>query len=427
MAVYAHRRDTGGTLNVARNVRSTQLETRTARLKLKLRKKPYMVRVAPGVRLGYRRNSVTGTWSVIAADGKSGNWIKKFGVADDQEEANGEQILTFWQAQERARKLARGGKNADLDDDVGRPITVGGALDAYQADLIARGGDVHNVMRVRGHLSDTLNAKTVALLTARELRRFRDNLLAKKLRPSSVNRISTALRAALNLAAAQDQRINNQTAWRVGLTTIFDAAQARNVILSDQVIRNIITAAFGVGSELGLLVETAAVTGARVSQIANLRVLDLQPDRPDPRLMMPSSRKGRSQKKLTHVPVPIPASVAEKLKRASKGKATDAPLLTKRSGERWKQSDHSRLFRRVVLGAALDPSEVTLYALRHSSIVRDLLANVPVRIVATKHDTSILMIERNYSKFIADHADFLSRRALLDPSTPSGDNVISLR
>ena len=69
---------------MARNVRSAQLETRTARLKLKLRKKPYMVRVAPGVRLGYRRNSVTGTWSVIAADGKSGNWIKKFGVADDQ-------------------------------------------------------------------------------------------------------------------------------------------------------------------------------------------------------------------------------------------------------------------------------------------------------------------------------------------------------
>jgi integrase len=414
---------------VARNVRSAQLETRTARLKLKLRKKPYMVRVAPGVRLGYRRNAVTGTWSAIAADGKSGNWVKKFGLADDHEEANGEQVLTFWQAQEWARKLARRGKNGDHEDDAGRPITVREALDVYQADLTARGGDVHNVTRVCRHLSNTLSAKTVALLTARELRRFRDNLLAKKLRPSSVNRISNALRAALNLAAAQDQRINNQTAWRVGLATIFDAAQARNVILPDRVIRDIITAAFGVGSELGLLVETAAVTGARVSQIANLRVADLQADRPDPRLMMPSSRKGRSQKKVTHVPVPIPASLAEKLNRATKGKATDAPLLAKPSGERWKQSDHSRLFRRVVLGAALDPSELTLYALRHSSIVRDLLANVPVRIVATKHDTSIPMIERNYSKYIADHADVLSRRAMLDPSTPSGPNasVVPLR
>jgi integrase len=411
---------------MARNIRSTQLETCTARLKLEIRKKPYAVRVAPGVRLGYRRNAAAGTWSVIAADGRSGNWVKRFGLADDHEEANGEQVLTFWQAQERARKLARGGRTAEQEDDPGRPATVSDALHAYQADLIVRGGDVHNVARLRGHLSQTLNAKTVALLTARELRRFRDSLLGKNLRTSSVNRISNALRAALNLAAAHDQRINNHTAWRIGLAAIFDAAEARNVILSDPVIRSIITAAFGIGSELGLLVEVAAVTGARVSQIANLRVGDLQADRLDPRLMMPSSRKGRGQKKVTHVPVPIPTSVAARLKRTSEGKATEAPLLTKPSGERWKQSDHSRLFRRAVLNAALDPSEITLYALRHSSIVRDLLANVPVRIVATKHDTSIPMIERNYSKYIADHADLLSRRAMLDPNGPSGENVISI-
>lgn len=264
--------------------------------------------------------------------------------------------------------MARGGKNSDHEEDIGRPVTLREALDAYQADLIARNGDIHNVARVRGHLPNTLSAKTVALLNARELRRFRDNLLAKKLRGSSVNRISNALRAALNLAAAQDQRINNHTAWRIGLASIFDAAQGRNVILSDQVICDIVIAAFDIGDELGLLVETAAVTGARVSQIANLRVADLQADRPDPRLMMPSSRKGRGQKKVTHVPVPIPASVAEKLKRTSESKATDAPLLTKPSGERWKQSDHSRLFRRVVSRAALDPGEITFYALRHSSM-----------------------------------------------------------
>jgi hypothetical protein len=78
----------------------------------------------------------------------------------------------------------------------------------------------------------------------------------------------------------------------------------------------------------------------------------------------------------------------------------------------------------VVLCAGLDPSEVTIYALRHSSIARDLLANVPVRIVAVKHDTSIPMIERNYSKYIADHADILSRRAMLDASISFGENVL---
>jgi hypothetical protein len=63
-----------------------------------------------------------------------------------------------------------------------------------------------------------------------------------------------------------------------------------------------------------------------------------------------------------------------------------------------------------------NPATVTLYALRHTSIVRQLLANVPVRVVAALHDTSVVMIERNYSKYIADHADELARAALPAPS-----------
>ena len=43
------------------------------------------------------------------------------------------------------------------------------------------------------------------------------------------------------------------------------------------------------------------------------------------------------------------------------------------------------------------------------------------------HDTSVVQIERTYSAHISDHADAISRRALLDPSTPAGDNVTVLR
>lgn len=78
--------------------------------------------------------------------------------------------------------------------------------------------------------------------------------------------------------------------------------------------------------------------------------------------------------------------------------------------------------------AGLDPSKVTLYALRHSSIVRQLLAGVPTRVVAAHHDTSIVMLERTYSKFIGEHSDALTRRALLDlgKRAPAG-NVVSLK
>jgi len=39
-----------------------------------------------------------------------------------------------------------------------------------------------------------------------------------------------------------------------------------------------------------------------------------------------------------------------------------------------------------------------MYALRHSSIVRMLLQNIPIRFVASLHNTSVAMIEKTYSK-----------------------------
>jgi hypothetical protein len=75
-----------------------------------------------------------------------------------------------------------------------------------------------------------------------------------------------------------------------------------------------------------------------------------------------------------------------------------------------------------VIGAAgLDPDEVTLYALRHSSIV-------PIRIVATLHDTSVKMIELTYSRYIASHSDEIARRALLETNSqaPAAANVVPL-
>jgi hypothetical protein len=143
--------------------------------------------------------------------------------------------------------------------------------------------------------------------------------------------------------------------------------------------------------------------------------------------MMPASRKGKGVKKVTHRPVPISAGLAVRLAASVEGRAPTAPLLVKTSGEPWKKSDHSRPFARVVKRAGLDPGEVTLYALRHSSIVRQLLAGVPIRVVAVNHDTSVVMIERTYSRYISDHADALARIALLDTTPTVAESVVPLR
>src|SRR5262249_23326120 len=114
----------------------------------------------------------------------------------------------------------------------------------------------------------------------------------------------------------------------------------------------------------------------------------------------------------------------------AQGRAGDAPLLLRANGDRWghgRRRHHRDDFRAVIEAAGLDPDEVTLYALRHSSIVRQLLANVPIRIVATLHDTSVKMIERPYSRHIASHGDDIARRALLETAEPpTADNVVPL-
>jgi integrase len=111
---------------------------------------------------------------------------------------------------------------------------------------------------------------------------------------------------------------------------------------------------------------------------------------------------------------PITANLAARLRKSVGDRPATAPLLLKPSGEPWKKSDQLRPFRRAAIRAGLDPHEVTMYALRHTSIVRQLLANVPIRVVAVLHDTSVAMIEKTYSKYIADHADTLTRGTLLD-------------
>jgi len=408
--------------------RAAKLETLTARRKLAVRKKPYWTTISPGIHLGYRRNQTAGTWSVRVAD-SGAEWIKKIALADDLEAATPPHVLSYWQAIDQARALAR--RQSGAADDESRPISVSEALDRYEADLKARGGSPYNAEHPRIHLPSVILNKPVALLGATELRRWRDSLLAKGLAPGTVNRTKTGLRAALELAAAHDPRIGNEKSWRRGLAALPDAHNARNVILDDATVRRIVGAAYERDRALGLMVEVAAVTGARLSQLARLEIGDLQADGAEPRLLMPLSAKGRRRdKRHERRPVPITPALASVLEEQAAGRPHDAPLLLRDNGERWghgRRRHHRQDFRAVVEAAALDPDVVTLSALRHSSIVRMLLANTPIRIVATLHDTSVKMIERTYSKFIAEHTDALARRALLDiAQPPAAANVVTL-
>ena len=147
---------------------------------------------------------------------------------------------------------------------------------------------------------------------------------------------------------------------------------------------------------------------------------------------MPKSGKGggknRTGRMQERVSIPITPALAAKLKQNAKGRAADAPLLLQADDQPWSEKKTAKRdnIREIVKSIGRDPDEVTLYSLRHSSIVRSLLRNVPIRIIASLHDTSVAMIEKHYSKFIADHSDDIARAALLHHNESDGDNVVPL-
>src|ERR1700722_282555 len=131
---------------MARRVRDTRLETRTARLKLPIAKRPIFVSVGHGISLGYRRNKKNGTWTYRTADGHGGKGPEmKVGIADDYVEADGKVSVDYGQAQDLPHAITRG----ERPNAANGPIAIGHALDQYEANLKVRGGDVGNVRRVR--------------------------------------------------------------------------------------------------------------------------------------------------------------------------------------------------------------------------------------------------------------------------------------
>jgi integrase len=400
--------------------RASKLESPTSRLRLVIRRKPYWVTISPGIALGYRRNARgAGTWSARCFN-RGLEWIKRIALANDLEPADGTAVLTYWEAIDKARALVRDATGRGS----ARPLTVTAALDRYALDLKARGGNPYNAEHVRVHLTPALADQFVGALTADLLRRWRDQLLRQGMTAATFNRMRKGLRAALNLVSEGDDRIANARAWKIGLKDLPDAHAARNVILTDAEVARLVRCAHAIDRRLGLFVEVLAVTGARPSQAARMVVMNL--NLKANRLELPTSKKGRKTKVIRRYPVPIPPALAQALALEAAGRSAEAALLLAPEGRPWRDHRKRDLFRQVATAAGLDPDLVTAYALRHSSVVRMIKAKVPIRVVASHHDTSVMMIERSYSVHITDHSDDLIRNTLPDVSPPPARNVTPL-
>ena len=392
------------------------------------RGKPYWHEIKVGLSVGYRRPLAgAGTWSVRWSDGKGGNKPYKFATADDLVKADGITVLTFDQACNRARELA-GGAGAKADLNTGKMVTIFEAIDNYETDVIRRKAHKSNATHLRFNMTDVLGNKPVGLCVENDFMVWRNRLVDRGLTIGSADRLGRSLKATCNLAARADKRITNSAEWRNALTKWSDDDDSvRNVILFPEtgLERKLIDTAYATNFLLGLWCHILSDTGSRESQCKALNVCDMQ----GATIMMWTSRKGKNRKR-TQRPLPISLELAAILKQHVAGKSPNSPLLQP-------VNKLAKRFRRVTKALGLNTidgretaglhgeDEITPYAFRHSSIVRRLLANINIRLVASAHDTSVAIIEKTYSKYIVSkHTEDLLRTGMLTPPLPV--NVVSI-
>lgn len=156
---------------------------------------------------------------------------------------------------------------------------------------------------------------------------------------------------------------------------------------------------------------------------------------------MPGSFKVRAGGKARpSVQVPIGEDVIDALRPAVERRKPREPLL-----ERWRHlqtgpgvwtrdtrgpwqsaADTARPIRAAATVAEL-PASAPSYSFRHSSIVRALREGLPVRLVAQLHDTSLAMIERNYTRFMAHALEDIARKAIMPlVQMDRGENVVAI-
>ena len=119
-----------------------------------------------------------------------------------------------------------------------------GALTAYRADLISRNANPYNADWPRLHLTSALLSKPVALLAATELKKWRDGLLG------TMAAVDHQPAYRLRECRAGAGRAARQAHHRTGMLGKSDwpvcrmRKHARNVILSDDTVREFVAAAY---------------------------------------------------------------------------------------------------------------------------------------------------------------------------------------
>jgi integrase len=414
---------------MARKVRDKDLDSRTARAKLKIRGKPYFRALDEGLHIGYRKGKTSGKWVVryYLDDGKYEIQTLD-GVADDKADANGIAVLSFSQAQHLIRKKdgeRKAAARTGAEPPAACPYKVRNAIEDYlnflkekrrterdaryraEAFILSMLGDTAG-----GDLTnETLQAWLVWLAEQpprvrsqkNKDQKFRaidpDDEEARRRRQSSAMRVWTILKAALN-QAWRARKIDSDVPWRT-VRPFEDVDAARVRWLTNDESRRLINASSE--GEFRTLVHAALQTGVRFGALANLNVDDfsVHPVRlsdgatGEQGSLHILTRKGRGGK-VKHVNVMLTDEGIKFFRRITQGRHGSAPMLPRADGSRWQKSQPDRLIKEASRAARIDPP-ISFHVLRHTWASQAVMNGVSLMVVAKNLGHSdTRMVEKHY-------------------------------
>lgn len=426
-----------------RAVRDTKLDTQTARDALKIRGKPYYRAIDPGIHLGYRKGKKGGKWLVRWYDGDGGYDFDTFATADDHEDANGADVLSYSQAQERARQIARkhtsGGKRSPSEG----PYRVRDAIDDYVDHFEAEGKKGGRQMRsaINTHILPNLGSFEVENLTRQQLRKWHRDVAngprrvrtgkgqrqqfrdvsndpdEQRKRKSTANRVLTVLKAALNHAYSEGV-VESDDAWRA-VKPFRDAEAPRVRYLTDDECKRLMNAAPG---DLRNLIAGALLTGCRYSELSRMKVGDFDPDIGNGRggVHIPTSKGGK--RRIIH----LTAEGTAFFEQLTAGRTKKENIFNRSGGGIWGQAHQTRPLHEACAAARIEPA-IGLHILRHTYASRLAMRGVPMPVIAKQlGHADTRMTERHYAHLSEDYVADVVQGAFGEIGVEIGGNIVPL-
>jgi integrase len=396
---------------MTRSARNTSLETRTARTRLRIRRTPYFAKIAKGLRLGYYRGAVAGSWIAGRYRGNGVYATEAIGAADDTLEADGVNIFDYWQAQEHAKRWADRQRQIAEGRLRNGPYLIAEAVKDYLGEIAAEKSP--DAVQGAKYVFDAwilpeLGASEVEKLTTDRLNRWRNKIAtqpkrvrskrtasepatretaddddARRARKATANRILTMLKAALNRAFHAD-RVSSDTAWRKvkpfkkvdeAVVRYLNAAEARRLVQACP-------------EDFGKLVQGALLTGCRYSELARLKAGNFNGDSGTLAIRL---AKG----KIRHVV--LTDEGRRSFTQWTENLSPTDHVFLRADNNRWGASHQKRPLDDASERAKIEPA-VTFHILRHTHGSHLAMAGVPMGVIAAQlGHADTRMTEKHYA------------------------------